>query len=304
VRSRNDFLDVLSGPVPSISTPFTRDGAIDEAALRRIVDFLVDAGARALMLTYGDSLYSVLTDDEVAEVTRIVAGQAAGRAAVIAADRIWATPKAVDFAKYCRETGVDLLMVLPPHWERSCTLDGLVAHYAAVAREVPVMLVTNYLSDYSEAFGIRLAERLRDEVPGVVAVKDDICGGFMRKLCLALCPAMPVLSGGQKQNHLDAVPYGCQGYLTTYGRFNPAVARRYWAAIERADLAGAAEVVQRFDMPLFDYLLQLEGGFDAGVHGLLELAGIAPRWRRSPYHSLTDAQLDALAAFVDDHGMR
>lgn len=300
---RTGLLEPLSGAMPSVSPPFTREGALDESGLRSVIEFLVASGAKAIMLTYGDSLFSVLTDEEVADITRIAADQTAGRALLIAADRSWATPKAVDFARYCRECGADLLMLLPPHWERSATQDTLVAHYAAVGEVLPVMVVTNYLGTYPPAFGLELLERLRDEVPSVAAVKDDLCGEFMRKACLALAPAMAMVGGGQKQNHLDALPYGCQGYLSTFSRFAPCVARRYWQAIEAGDLPHAVRIIAEYDMPLFDYLFTLEGGFDAGMHGLLELAGIASRWRRPPYHSLTDAEMDALGGFVEEHGM-
>lgn len=48
----------------------------------------------------------------------------------------------------------------------------------------------------------------------------------------------------------------------------------------------------KYDIPLFGYLLGLEGGFDAGMHGLLELADLAQRWRRPPYPSLKGFQME------------
>ncbi|MBI4025349.1 MAG: hypothetical protein HY360_10250 [Verrucomicrobia bacterium] len=39
-------------------------------------------------------------------------------------------------------------------------------------------------------------------------------------------------------------------------------------------------------------------GLIASMHGLFELAGIAGRWRRPPYHSLTDPEMTRLKAFV------
>ena len=76
----------ITGPISSISTPFDRAGNIDESALRKCVDFAVEvAKSETLLLTYGDSLYSVLTDQEIADVTRITVEQNAGRKLVVAA---------------------------------------------------------------------------------------------------------------------------------------------------------------------------------------------------------------------------
>ena len=43
----------LTGPIPSLKTPFLKDGAIDFDGLRRLIDHNLAAGARASMLTAG-----------------------------------------------------------------------------------------------------------------------------------------------------------------------------------------------------------------------------------------------------------
>jgi len=289
----------LSGPWPSIRTLFTREGEIDFDALRRHLDFMIEeAKATAVVLTWGDSLYSLLTDEEIAQVTKAVVRNVDHRALVVAADNAWWTGKTVRFAEYCVDVGADVLMVMPPDWAHSTTVESLVAHYRAVSAKIPVMLVTNYLGKRGEAFGLELIRRLRDEVPGVVAIKDDVAGPFARKLCLLAHDHWALSAGGQKQNHMNMHPYGVGGYLSTFMTFKPKIARRYWDAIQADDLDRARAVIRDYDMPLFDYLIASEGSFDAALHGIFELRGFAKRYRRPPYHSLTDEQMDALAEFL------
>ncbi len=283
----------------SLHTPFCADGAIDFAGLRGLVERGIAAGSTTMLLTYGDSLYSLLTDDEVGEVTRVVAEQTAGRAAVVAADRIWWTGKAVEFARYARDAGADLLMVLPPDWAQSCTAETLVAHYAAVAAEIPVMVVTNVFSR-SPAMGLEVLGRLRDDAAGVVAVKNDLVGAFARKMTLLLQGEWSVISGGQKQNHFDLVHYGCDGYLSTFIAFAPQITQAYWQAVEGEDWEAAGGVIRDFDIPYFDFILDMPGGFDAALHGTYELLGVSQRWRRPPYHSLTDEEMAQLAQLLSD----
>ena len=45
--------------------------------------------------------------------------------------------------------------------------------------------------------------------------------------------------GGQKQNHLDLLPYGCDGWMSTFIHIFPPVMEAYWAAIQRGRLVGA-----------------------------------------------------------------
>ena len=274
MRSTHELQTLLSGPVMSVHTPFLASGEIYFNSLRGLIERGIAAGSTTMLLTYGDSLFSLLTDDEVDEVTRVVTEQTAGRAAVVAADRIWWTGKTVAFARYAREVGADLLMVLPPDWARSYTVDTFVDHYTAVAAEIPVMVVTNVFSR-STALGLEMLRRLRDEVPDIIAIKDDLVGGFARKMALLLHGHWAIVSGGQKQSHLDLLHYGCDGYLSTFLTFAPQVTQAYWQAIQTEDWTTAAHIIRDYDMPFFDLILDMVGGFDAALHGTYELFGLS-----------------------------
>jgi len=309
VKDPQEIRAALTGPLASVPTLFQRDGSIDFDGLRRFIDFVLDAGAGALLLTFGDSLFSLLSDAEIARVTRTVVDHTAGRALVVAADGAcprkgaWATSQTAAFAGHVAEMGADMLMVLPPNWGQSCTLETMVAHYAAAAAHLPVMVVTNLFAR-RPALGLEVLRALCDRVQNVVAVKDDVGGEFARKLGLMLHPQWAVIAGGQKQNHLNMATFGCDGYLSTFIKFKPEIARAYWQAFLSGDTHRVQEIVAVYDMPFFD-LVQglppkggLPGGFDAGIHGAMEIFGIAGRWRRAPYHSLTDEEMERLAAFL------
>ena len=70
--SREEVREKLTGPIASLTTPFTRDGEIDYPGLRKLIDGNLEGGSNSSLLTYGDSLFSLMTDDEIAEVTRVV----------------------------------------------------------------------------------------------------------------------------------------------------------------------------------------------------------------------------------------
>lgn len=296
MMTREEIREALTCPIASVPTLFLRDGSIDFDGIRNFIDFTIAGGSTTMLLTYGDSLYSLLSDQEIAEITRAVAKHTAGRALVVAADGIWATPQEIEFAKYVRQVGADVLMVLPPDWALSCTVDTFVEHYAAVAEHIPVMVVTNVFAR-RQALGLKVLKVLRDQVEGIVAIKDDVTGAFVRKVCLLVHDHWAVFAGGQKQNHLNMIPYGCDGYLSTFIQFKPSVAQDYWTATQRGNWDRAKEIIRTYDMPYFDFVMQLPGGFDAGIHGALELFGIAQRWRRKPYYSLSNEEMEQLADF-------
>ena len=287
----------FKGPSPSISTPFTRRGDIDFDGLRNLVDFMVNAGAKAIILTAGDSLFTILTDDEVAQVTKAVCQYVNKRALVVAADKSSWTGRDVEFAAYSAQSGANLLMVLPPDWAASCTVESLVGHYRAVSEHIPVMVVDNYLAERPLSFALDLITKLRDEVPGVVAMKDDVGGDLARRIGLLTHDRWALMASG-KELHMNLYPYGVDGWMSTHMTFKPEIAWRYWSAIEAGDLKAARAVLRDYEIPLLEFLGSLEGGADAGVHGLLEIYGLAKRYRRPPYHSLSDRQMQSLTEFL------
>jgi 4-hydroxy-tetrahydrodipicolinate synthase len=296
MMNRDEIREHLRGPVTSVRTPFQRDGSIDLAGLRCFIDFCIDAGSQTIILTWGDSHFLCLSEAEIAELTKVTIEHVAKRAMVVSADRTFNTRQAVDFASYCKEAGSDIHMCSPPDWGASCTAEGLAEHYQRVAEILPVMIITN-LFDGRDALGLETIRLALQKSDNIVAIKDDLGGSIAQQMCLLAGDQCVIMAGGTKQLHLNMLPFGCESYMSTYLWFYPEIAHRYWTAIESNDIRTAWDIANRYDQPYYQFTSALPGGFDAGVHGTLELFGICERWRRKPYHSLTDPELEGLAEF-------
>ena len=296
----DDAFKYLQGPIPSIRTPFKADGDIDFEGLRRLVDFCIAAEAKTIMLTAGDSHFICLSDQEIVDVTRVVCEQAAGKTMVISGDRFHSTKRSIDMAVTLRGLGMDLFMALPCDWGASTTPITLAEHYATIARYVPVMIVTNIFIPRGVNFGLETIRRALDLSDQIVAIKDDMGGDFIQRLCMAEHDRVAITAGGTKKHHLHMASFGSSaGYLSTFMTFKPDIAHRYWNAIVTKDWNAAREIVRDIDLPLFDHVMGYPGGFDAAMHGIMEVYGICGRWRRPPYHSLTETEIEKLRLFLD-----
>jgi len=298
MKNASEIRSALIGPIPTIRTPFTREGAIDYASLRNMLEFKLAAGAKTVALTGGDSHLIALSDQEIAELTKAVVEHVKGRAMVVAADRYYDTKQAVAFAKYAAGIGADVLMVLPPDWSGSNTPETLAAHYAAVAEHIPVMLVTNLFIPRGTPFGLETVRRALDLSPNIVSIKDDMGSDFIRKVALMASDRCAIWAGGLKQNHIHMAPYGGVGYLSTWLTFRPEIAWKYWNAWKAGDISTATGVIKEHEIPFFDYVRGKPGNFDAGIHAMLELAGLAKRWRPHPYHSYSDEEMERFRDYV------
>jgi len=304
MMTREEVRHALTGPMMSLWTPFRENGDIDYEGVRRIIDYTVDeGGSKTVIITAGDSLYTVLSDDEVAELAKVVVDHTAGRAMVVAAADFWSTRQTVEFARYAREIGADMVMVAPPDWSRSCTDDSIVEHYSqAAACDIPIMVVTNFLQPRSESFRLHVIKRLRDEVEGIYAVKDDVCGEFARRLSLLVYDRWSLFVSGTKREVLNTFPYGCDGYMSNFICFKPELAHEFWNAVQAGDGSGIRKFIAENDIPIWDLPSEFNRRFDVIAHGILELKGLAGRWRRAPYHSLNDGEMEKLAHFLKGKG--
>ena len=74
---------MFSGSIPALVTPF-RDGAFDEQAFRRLVDWQIESGSSALVPCGTTGENSTLSNAEHHRVIEVCIEQAAGRVPVIA----------------------------------------------------------------------------------------------------------------------------------------------------------------------------------------------------------------------------
>ena len=74
---------MFSGSIPALATPF-RDGSFDEAAFRKLVDWQIDNGSKALVPCGTTGETSTLSNAEHHRVVEVCIEQAAGRVPVIA----------------------------------------------------------------------------------------------------------------------------------------------------------------------------------------------------------------------------
>ena len=79
----NGGAERIVGAVPVLAMPFDDDGAIDEASLRRELDFCIEAGSQAIAFGMG-SESAMLTDAERAQAWSLAARHLDGRLPLIA----------------------------------------------------------------------------------------------------------------------------------------------------------------------------------------------------------------------------
>ena len=126
-------------------TPFTPDGrAVDEAVLRRFVDWQIANGVHGLIPVASTGEFLSLTDAERRTVAEVVVDQAAARVPVLIGAGAECTWDAVRYSREAEAIGADGVLVIPPFYSTPNS-EELFAHYRAIgeAISIPIMLYNN-----------------------------------------------------------------------------------------------------------------------------------------------------------------
>ena len=162
----------FQGTATAIVTPFKKDGSIDEAALRRFVDFQISGGVEALVPVGTTGENPTLNADEQKRVIEIVIEQANKRVKIFAGAGSNNTAEVIEKTRFAKKAGADAALVVGPYYNKP-TQNGYFQHFSAVADAVDIPLII-YNVPGRTGGNIEAATMLRmaEEIPNVVMVKE------------------------------------------------------------------------------------------------------------------------------------
>jgi len=184
----------LGGSIVALVTPMRSDGAVDNDALDKLVEFQISNGTNAIVAvgTTGES--PTLTVTEHIGVVRRVVESVKGRIPVIAGTGANATSEAIDWTQMAKEVGADACLIVTPYYNKP-TQEGLYLHYKAVATAVNIPIV---LYNVPGRTGCDLkpetVQRLA-ELPNIVGLKEAASLERNRELLNRVGGRIALLSG-------------------------------------------------------------------------------------------------------------
>ncbi|GAB7553601.1 4-hydroxy-tetrahydrodipicolinate synthase [Novosphingobium sp. 11B] len=131
---------MFSGSIPALVTPF-RDGAFDEQAFRRLVDWQIESGSSALVPCGTTGENSTLSNAEHHRVIEVCIEQAAGRVPIIAGCGSNDTMNALLHMNFSKKCGAAAALLVAPYYNRPSQA-GLLAHFSYLAEnnDLPIVL--------------------------------------------------------------------------------------------------------------------------------------------------------------------
>ena len=158
----------------ALVTPFRRDGAVDEAALRELVQWQVESGIDLLIPCGTTGEASTLSEEEWLRVTELTVEAAAGRVPVFAGCTHNSTAEAVLRAKkLARVAGLTGILTANPYYNRPGQ-EGQYRHFRAIAEAVGIpLLLYNIPGRTGTNLEPATALRLVRDCGNVVGIKES-----------------------------------------------------------------------------------------------------------------------------------
>lgn len=130
----------LKGCGTALVTPFRSDGDLDEAALKKLVEFQIGQGIDFLVPCGSTGESVTLEFEEHLHVVELVVDQAAGRVPVFAGAGGNHTQYVIELAQGCETVGADGILSVSPAYNKP-TPEGLVQHYRAIAEATTLPII-------------------------------------------------------------------------------------------------------------------------------------------------------------------
>jgi 4-hydroxy-tetrahydrodipicolinate synthase len=231
---------MFTGVITALVTPL-RNGAVDEEALRRLVDEQIAAGIDGLVPvgTTGES--PTLDGEEHLRVVRVVIEQTRKRVPVIAGTGANSTREAIELSREAKKLGADGMLQVTPYYNRP-TQDGLYRHFKAIIDEASLPTVVYNVPGRTGCDLLpETAARLCD-LPLVVGIK-EATGNLQRaSQIISRCGDRLVVLSGDDATAFPLFAVGARGVISVVSNVAPAEFSAMWDAFAAGDWKKARDL--------------------------------------------------------------
>lgn len=235
--------DFIKGVVVPIITVIDQDEKIDEAGMRKQVDFVIDGGLQGILAFGSNGEFYEIEEDEMKRGLQIMVDQAAGRVPVYFGIGAISTKKCVRLAKMAVQNGASCVSILQPMFLKP-SQEELFLHFKTIADAIPDTPVLLYNNPGRVGYGLKadFVEKLAHEVPNIVGMKDTSGDISLTEECVRRNRDVDFKVFGGKDTLLYAsLCVGAVGGVCTAGNFMPGLIGDIYNKFVAGDMKGALE---------------------------------------------------------------
>lgn len=287
---------LFTGSMVALITPF-KGGKIDEAALRKLIDFQIENGTSVLVPcgTTGES--ATLSHEEHDRVIEITVDQAKKRAKVLAGTGSNSTNEAIRLTQNAKKAGADGALLINPYYNRP-TQEGLRQHFEAIAKAVDIPQVLYNIPGRTGVNMLPETVASLAKISNIVGIKEASANLVQASEIIAACPKDFVLLSGEDALTWPLYAIGAQGAISVTANILPKLSAELW----QANAQGKIERCRQIHNELLEInnVLFIETN-PAPIKAALSLIGLCSDEIRLPLVKIKPENAEKLKSVLKKH---
>lgn len=240
----------IQGTGTALVTPFKSNGAVDENALRKFVQWQIKSKVEFLVPCGSTGESATMTRGERRRVIEIVLDEAAGKVPVVAGTGTNSTMDSIHMTKDAKDIGVDAVLLVGPYYNKP-TQEGFYQHFKTIVEECDVKAVLYNVPGRTASN--MLAEttlRLAEDVKNIIAIKEASNNLEQIMQIIKHRPKDFAVLSGEDSLTLPIITSGGDGVISVISNETP----KEFGDMVRAALKGDLKKANELHYKLFDLM--------------------------------------------------
>lgn len=276
---------IFKGVGVALITPFAENGAIDFAAVARIVDNLVAGGVEYILVLGTTGETPTLSHDERKALIRFVRDRVAGRVNLMVGVGGNSTHDVVATLTNWDLRGYDAILSVAPYYNKP-NQEGLYQHFKAIAEASPLPVM---LYNIPGRTGVNMSPetiaRLACNFSNIIGVKEASGNLEQMEQIKALAPKDFLLISGDDGLTIEVIKRGGVGVISVLANLYPAETVEFVNLALEGNINEAESKLQSLDGVIASLF---EEGNPVGIKTALSLKGVCTNTMRLPLVSGSD----------------
>jgi len=286
--------------------PMTEAGEINEAELRRYIDWLIEKGVHGLYPNGSTGEFTRFTIEERKRITKIIADQTAGRVPILAGAAEANAKETIKACEYYYDLGVRAVAIVAPFYYKLSPA-SVYAYFREIGNNTPIDVTLYNIPMFASPIDVPTVQRLSEECEKIIAIKDS-SGDLphMIRLIQAVKPNRPEFSflTGWDAALMPMLLIGCDGGTNATSGVVPELTKRLYELTVSHNIPQAKQL--QYDLlKLFDVMLY-SAEFPEGFRESVQLRGFKMGRGRQPLSEEQQTDLQTLSrelqCMLSSHG--
>lgn len=259
----------LAGIYTPTLVPVDARGEINEAELRRFINWLIEHGVHGLYPNGSTGEFTRLTAEERRRIVKITCEEARGRVPVLAGAAEANVKETLAACEAYAGMGATAVAIVSPFYYR-LSPESLYAHFAEIGRHSVIDVTLYNIPMFASPIDVPTIRRLALEFPRIVGIKDSTGDvAFMMRMIAAVRPQRPDFSflTGWDCVLVQMMMAGADGGTNASSNCLPEVMRRIYDLCAAGKFEEAMKwnyrILEIFDLMLYNF--EFPDGFRLGA---------------------------------------